>query len=175
VTVRAVAVAADGLDQAVLVTLHSLTLRAPYPLNRDRNSLQPALPHGRPSAVYFRLPVPPTWGDVGLLQLLSPVQDHFPKHNATKPVVSVCRPHLNPPWQAGGSTRNAMPQVRRLAANISPRRSGFAPRKVHVGFVVDEVALGQFLCQPLGRPRSVSLHRCSYSLVYHLGDGQRGR
>ena len=36
-----------------------------------------------------------------------------------------------------------MPWVRRLIAGLSPRRLGFDPGSVHVGFVVDEVALGQ--------------------------------
>jgi hypothetical protein len=33
--------------------------------------------------------------------------------------------------------------LRRLVAGLSPRRPGFDPRSVHVGFVVDQVALGQ--------------------------------
>jgi hypothetical protein len=37
----------------------------------------------------------------------------------------------------------AMPQHMRLVAGFSPRRSVFAPRVVHVGFVVDKVALGR--------------------------------
>jgi hypothetical protein len=37
----------------------------------------------------------------------------------------------------------AEPWLRSLAAGLSPRRSGFAPGSIHVGFVVDKVALGQ--------------------------------
>jgi hypothetical protein len=37
----------------------------------------------------------------------------------------------------------AVPRLRRLVAYLSPRRPGFFPRSVHVGFVVDKVALGQ--------------------------------
>ena len=37
----------------------------------------------------------------------------------------------------------AVPWLRRLVAGLSPRRSGFDPDSVHVGFVVDKVTLGQ--------------------------------
>jgi hypothetical protein len=37
----------------------------------------------------------------------------------------------------------AVPCFRRLVAGLSPRRPGFDPGSVHVGFVVDNVALGQ--------------------------------
>jgi hypothetical protein len=37
----------------------------------------------------------------------------------------------------------AVPWLRRLAARLPPRRPGFDPGSVHVGFVVDKVALGQ--------------------------------
>jgi hypothetical protein len=36
-----------------------------------------------------------------------------------------------------------VPWFRRLVAGFSPRRTGFAPGSVHVGFVVDKVAMGQ--------------------------------
>jgi hypothetical protein len=36
----------------------------------------------------------------------------------------------------------AVPWLRRLVAGLSPRRPGFDPGSVHVGFVVDKVALG---------------------------------
>jgi hypothetical protein len=38
--------------------------------------------------------------------------------------------------------RKAVPWLRRLAAGLPPRRPGFDPGPVHVGFVVDKVALG---------------------------------
>jgi hypothetical protein len=41
----------------------------------------------------------------------------------------------------------AVPWVRRLVAGLSPRRPGFDPDSVHVGFVVDKIALGQVLLQ----------------------------
>jgi hypothetical protein len=37
----------------------------------------------------------------------------------------------------------AVTWLKRLVASLSPRRSGFDPGSVHVGFVVDKVALGQ--------------------------------
>jgi hypothetical protein len=37
----------------------------------------------------------------------------------------------------------AVPWLKRLVAGLSPRRPGFDPGSVHVGFVVDKVALGQ--------------------------------
>jgi hypothetical protein len=37
----------------------------------------------------------------------------------------------------------AVSWLRRLAAGLPPRRPGFDPGSVHVGFVVDKVALGQ--------------------------------
>jgi hypothetical protein len=37
----------------------------------------------------------------------------------------------------------AVPWLRRLVAGLSPRRRGFDPRSVNVGFVVDKVAMGQ--------------------------------
>jgi hypothetical protein len=36
-----------------------------------------------------------------------------------------------------------VPWLRWLVAGLSPRRPGFDPGSVHVGFVVDKVALGQ--------------------------------
>jgi hypothetical protein len=42
-----------------------------------------------------------------------------------------------------------VPWLRRLVAGLSPRRLGFDPGLVHVGFVVDKVALGQVF--PRGR------------------------
>jgi hypothetical protein len=37
----------------------------------------------------------------------------------------------------------AVPWLRRLVAGLSPRRPGFDPGSLHVGFMVDKVALGQ--------------------------------
>jgi hypothetical protein len=56
--------------------------------------------------------------------------------------------HTNTPYLA-------VPWLRRLVAGLSPRRPGFDPGSVHVGFMVDKVALGQVF------PPSVSFHRCS--------------
>jgi hypothetical protein len=50
----------------------------------------------------------------------------------------------SPQWDTCPSNINkAEPWLRRLVAGLSPRRPGFDPGSVHVGFVVDKVALGQ--------------------------------
>jgi hypothetical protein len=41
------------------------------------------------------------------------------------------------------------------------RRTGFDPGSVHMGFVVDKVALGQVFPEYFGLPLSISFHRCS--------------
>jgi hypothetical protein len=43
----------------------------------------------------------------------------------------------------GKTQAEAVPWLRRLAAGLPPGRPGFDPGPVHVGFVVDKVALGQ--------------------------------
>jgi hypothetical protein len=48
----------------------------------------------------------------------------------------------------------AVPWLRRLAAGLPPRRPGFDPGPVRVGFVVDKVVLGQVL------PPSTSVFPC---------------
>jgi hypothetical protein len=45
-------------------------------------------------------------------------------------------------FPARGTVR-AVPWLRRLVTGLPPQRPGFDPGSVHVGFVVDEVALGQ--------------------------------
>jgi hypothetical protein len=53
---------------------------------------------------------------------------------------------------------SVVPYFRRLFAGLSPQRSGFAPESVHVGFVVDKVALGQVILRVFGFPMSISFH-----------------
>jgi hypothetical protein len=43
----------------------------------------------------------------------------------------------------------AVPWLRLLVTDLSPRRSGFAPEQVHVEFVVDKVALEQVFLRSL--------------------------
>jgi hypothetical protein len=55
---------------------------------------------------------------------------------------------------------------------LSPRSPEFAPGSVHVGFVVDKVALGQVFLLVL-RLSTVSIIPPSFSIIiYHLGDEQ---
>jgi hypothetical protein len=48
--------------------------------------------------------------------------------------------------------------LRWLVAGLSTRRPGFDPRSVHVGFVVDKVALGQVFLRVVGFLLSISFH-----------------
>jgi hypothetical protein len=43
-----------------------------------------------------------------------------------------------------------VPWLGRLVADLSPLRPGFDPGSVHVGFVVDKVALGRFFPEYFG-------------------------
>jgi hypothetical protein len=65
----------------------------------------------------------------------------------------------------------AVPWFRRLVAGLSPRRSGFAPRSIHVGFVVDKVTLGRVFSP------SSSIFPCQYhstvALQTHIIWGMR--
>jgi hypothetical protein len=54
-----------------------------------------------------------------------------------------------------------MAVLRRLVAGLSPRRPGFVSGSVHMGFVVDKVALGQVFPRVLPFSLSFSFHRCS--------------
>jgi hypothetical protein len=50
----------------------------------------------------------------------------------------------------------AVPWLRRLVAGLLPQRPGFGSGSVHVGFVVDQVALGQVF------PQSTSVSPCQF-------------
>jgi hypothetical protein len=70
------------------------------------------------------------------------------------------------------NTSLAVPWLRSLVAGLSPRRPVFAPGSVHVGLVVDKVALGQvFLRVFQFSPVNRSFHRRSPN-SYHLGNAQ---
>ena len=51
----------------------------------------------------------------------------------------------------------AVPCLRWLVASLSPRRPGFDPGSVHVGFMVEKVALGQVF------PPSTSVFPCQFN------------
>jgi hypothetical protein len=62
----------------------------------------------------------------------------------------------------------AVPWLRRLVAGLPARRTRFDPGSIHVGLVVDKVALGQvFPPEYFGFPLSVSFHRCSITHLHH--------
>jgi hypothetical protein len=68
-----------------------------------------------------------------------------------------------------GST---VPWVRWLVAGLSPRRPGFAPGSVHVGFVVDKVALGQVFLRVLPFYPVSIIPPWLYMLIVICGDEQ---
>ena len=55
----------------------------------------------------------------------------------------------------------AMPWPRHLVTRLSSQRPGFSPRLVHVGFVMDSVALGHGFLPVHQFSLSLSFHRCS--------------
>jgi hypothetical protein len=57
----------------------------------------------------------------------------------------------------------AVPWLRRLVAGLPPRRPVFDPESVHVGFLVEKVAMGQVFPEYFGFPLSISFHRCSFT------------
>jgi hypothetical protein len=63
----------------------------------------------------------------------------------------------------------AVPQLRRLVAGFPPRRPGLEPRSGHVGFVVDEVALGQVFPSTSVSPANFHSTDCSILTIYHPG------
>jgi hypothetical protein len=67
--------------------------------------------------------------------------------------------------------QQAAPQLKRLVAGFPPRRPGFKTGSSHVGFVVDEVALGQVFSEYFGFPCQSSFHQffSTITLTYHPG------
>jgi hypothetical protein len=67
-----------------------------------------------------------------------------------------------PSWRGSWlSTFKAVPWLRRLVAGLSARRPGFNLGSVHLGFVVDKVALGQVFSKYFGFSLPISFRRCS--------------
>jgi hypothetical protein len=58
-----------------------------------------------------------------------------------------------------------MPWLRQFVAGLSLQRPRFTPVSVNVGFVVDEVTLGQVFLQALQSPLSISFH-CGSTYSY---------
>jgi hypothetical protein len=57
-------------------------------------------------------------------------------------------------------------------SRLSPRRPGFAPGSVHVGFVMHEVALGQVYLRVLWFSSVSIISQYLSMVIYHLGDEQ---
>jgi hypothetical protein len=64
-----------------------------------------------------------------------------------------------------------VPWLRSLVAGLSSRRPGFAPWSIHVGFVVDKVALGQVFSEFFGFP--LSIYNSIVALQTHIIWGMR--
>jgi hypothetical protein len=62
-----------------------------------------------------------------------------------------------------------MPQLKWLITGFTPWQPGFKPRSGHVGFVVDEMALGQIFSEDFGFPCQFSFHQ-----LLHICGGQNG-
>jgi hypothetical protein len=67
------------------------------------------------------------------------------------------------------SRRKAVPWLRRLVAGFPPRRPVFDPKSGHMGFVVDNAALGQVFSEYFGFPCQFSFHRLLH--IHHLSSG----
>jgi len=55
----------------------------------------------------------------------------------------------------------AVPYIRRSVTGLSPGRPRFRLHLVHVGFVVDNVAMRQVFSDYFTSPLSISSHQCS--------------
>lgn len=62
------------------------------------------------------------------------------------------------------SFSHATPRLRQLITSPSLQVSRFSPKTIHVGFVVDKVALGEVILQVLGSALVISVHQCSQQL-----------
>jgi hypothetical protein len=61
-------------------------------------------------------------------------------------------------WLKSRVKVTAYHRLRRLVAGLPLRRPGFDPGSVHVGFVVEKVALGQVFLRVVGFSLSISFH-----------------
>jgi hypothetical protein len=66
-------------------------------------------------------------------------------------------------------TDKTAPYLRQLVAGFPPRRTGFEPRSDHVGFVVNEAALGQVFSEYFGFPCQ-AFHRLLHT-NHHTSSG----
>jgi hypothetical protein len=67
--------------------------------------------------------------------------------------------------QFGNPEEGARPTLRRLVAGFQPRRPGFEPGSVHVGFVVDKVVLGQVFSDYFSSPANSHSTICSTIII----------
>ena len=67
--------------------------------------------------------------------------------------------------RAAVTSYEAMSCLTWLVTSLTSQRHGFDPRQVHVGYLVDKLALKQVFIQTLWFPQSVSFHQ--YSILIH--------
>jgi hypothetical protein len=67
--------------------------------------------------------------------------------------------------------RLSVPWLTSLVAGLSLRRTGFVPRSIHVGFMVDKVAWDRYFSEFFGFPVNISFHHRSPK-SYHLRSAQ---
>jgi hypothetical protein len=79
--------------------------------------------------------------------------DQFPRYDMKIFLVGfnakIDRENIFKPTINNDNGVRAVPWLRLLVACLSARRPGFAPRSIHVGFVVGKVALGQIFLRVL--------------------------
>jgi hypothetical protein len=68
---------------------------------------------------------------------------------------------------------SAVSWLRRLVAGLSHCRPGFSLRSVHVGFVVDKVALGQVFLRDLRFSSVIIIQSWLYIFIYYVGREQQ--
>jgi hypothetical protein len=98
--------------------------------------------------------------------------------------VQLCPPQIRMNWPganqglrseraATNHLSQAVPWLKSLIAGLSPRRSRFAPGSIHVGFVVEKVALGQGFLRVLRFSPVNILFHSAVALQTHIMWGMR--
>jgi hypothetical protein len=72
----------------------------------------------------------------------------------------------------GTKNYEAVPQLRGLVAGLSTRRPGFAPKSVHVGFVMDKVELVQYVLRVVRFSCQYHFTVTLHLYIYHSSDNR---
>jgi hypothetical protein len=100
-----------------------------------------------------------------VLQETQPSNDGKVMYLSSQAGVSFTAPTLR--FETYKCSDKAMPQLRRLVAGFPPWRPGFESMSGHMGFVVDEVALGHVFSEYFGYP--CQFYQMLY--IHHLSSG----